>query len=299
MKDALPRFREPTYEDARLIPKLWACPSRSCEYSFANLMMWRHVYGTQIAEWNGAVYIRFGGEDSHYMAPCGGDFYEGAHVLKALCAQDQRPFLVFGYDENGMDRLESEFSSVKREEFPDEFDYLYRVSDLAELQGKKYHSKRNHIAAFSRKYDWHYETLCDNNVDAVHKLADRWHESREDADGTLAAENEAIHELLAHRTEIGLKGGVVFVGDEAVAFTFGAKLCADTFDTLVEKALPEYAGAYAVINREFAAHELGGFTYVNRENDVGSEGLRRAKQSYYPVMMVKKTLCTIEESLYA
>lgn len=296
MSALLPQFHEPTYEDARLIPTLWQCPSRVCEYSFANMMMWRKTYHTKIAEFHGAVYIRFGeGEDSHYMAPCGGDFHEGVQILKALCERDRRPLLVFGYDDEGMDRLSLEFRSVQREEFRDEFDYIYRVSDLAELPGRKYHGKRNHIAAFSRKYNWRYETLSDQNVTAVHTLADRWCSTRVDEDGSLAAENASIHELLEHRDEAQLKGGVLFVGEEAVAFTFGAPLCADTFDTLVEKALPEYADAYAVINREFAARELSGFTYVNRENDVGAEGLRRAKLSYHPVMLVKKTLCTVEE----
>ena len=92
---------------------------------------------------------------------------------------------------------------------------------------------------------------------------------------------------------MGIVGGLIRVDEKAVAFTFGSPLCADTFDTLVEKALPQYAGAYAVINREFAARALGDYIYVNRENDVGSEGLRRAKRSYHPVMMVKKTLCVL------
>ena len=87
---------------------------------------------------------------------------------------------------------------------------------------------------------------------------------------------------------------ILDVNGNVIAFTFGAPLTDDTFDTLVEKALTGYEKAYAVINREFARYTIAGYTYVNRENDVGVEGLRRAKLSYHPVALVKKILCTFE-----
>lgn len=297
----MPEFHAPTFADARCIPLLQQCPSRCCEYTFANLMMWRRHFGTEIAILDDTVYIRFADEGSYnYLAPAGGDFEQGVNTLKALCAREGHPLRVFGYDENGIDRLAALLPVIDRQEFEDEFDYLYRVSDLARLEGKKYHGKRNHIAAFSRAYNWTYEPLEERNADEVHALADRWCAARTaqsgDEDGALRDENTAIHELLHHREVTQLIGGVLRVDGQAVAFTFGAPLCADTFDTLVEKALPEYAGAYTVINREFAANALSAYTYVNRENDVGAEGLRRAKRSYHPAMMVKKTLCTIADT---
>lgn len=297
----MPEFRAPAFSDARYIPLLQQCPSRCCEYTFANLMMWRRHFDTEIATLDDTVYIRFNdGGRYTYLAPAGGDFERGVHTLKALCAREGHLLRVFGYDEDGMNRLGKLLPVVDRQEYEDEFDYLYRVCDLARLEGKKYHSKRNHIAAFSRAHDWTYEPLGGGNVEEVGALADRWCAARTaqsgDEDGALQDENAAIHELLHHREAVGLVGGVLRVGGQAVAFTFGAPLCADTFDTLVEKALPEYAGAYTVINREFAANALCGFAYVNRENDVGAEGLRRAKRSYHPVMMVKKTLCTIADA---
>lgn len=297
MSITLPEFRPPVWEDARWIPLLQKCPSRCCEYTFANIMMWRRHYQTEIALVDNTLFIRFQGEGPTYLAPTGDAFEEGVQTLRAFCSREGHPLLLFGYDEDAMDRLAATVPVADRQEFEDEFDYLYRVRDLARLEGKKYHSKRNHIAAFSRAYDWTYEPLSAENGDEVHRLADDWCTARTaqtgDADGALQDENEAIHELLHHREEVQLAGGLLRVDKKAVAFTFGAPLCADTFDTLVEKALPEYAGAYAVINREFAARALGSYTYVNRENDVGSEGLRRAKRSYHPALMVKKTLCTI------
>ena len=300
MSTTLPVFHKPTFGDVDCIPLMQVCPSRCCEYSFANMYMWRNLFNTEIARVGDAVYIRFSGEDEpNYLAPAGGDFLENLHRLEAVAAAEGHPLRIFGYDENGMDRLEAERTVLSREEFEEEFDYLYRVSDLATLAGKKYHGKRNHIAAFSREHEWVYEPLSAENVADIHSLADEWYTARValqgDGDGALLEEKNAIHDLLDHRDEVGIVGGLIRVGEKAVAFTFGCRLCADTFDTLVEKALPDYAGAYTVINREFAKNASSEYTYVNRENDVGSEGLRRAKHSYHPVMLVKKTLCTLGE----
>ena len=292
-------FHTPTYDDAAwCIPLLKAAPSRCCEYSFANMMAWREHFDTQVALVDGAVVVRFGGDLPHYLAPAG---EHGEQALETLF-QDARchgkPLFVFGYEDKDLERLASRYTVTSREEYRDEFDYLYRVEDLAQLAGRSYHAKRNHIAAFSREFAWKYEELCDENVAEVLACADTWYQQRAaaaaDEDGALLSENKAIHELLMHRRETELRGGLVRVNGAVVAFTFGAPLTGDTFDTLVEKALAGYEKAYAVINREFARCTIAEFTYVNRENDVGAEGLRRAKLSYNPVALVKKILCTME-----
>ncbi len=291
-------FHTPTYaEAAQCIPLLKQAPSRCCEYSFANMMMWREYFDTQIAYNDDAIVVRFGGEMPHYLAPAGGAAMQTLRGLYDDAVSREEPLHVFGYDEEDIRRLQNNFSIESRTEYRDEFDYLYLVEDLANLSGRKYHAKRNHIAAFSREYVWQYEELDDKNVVDVASAADAWYRQRVsaygDADGALSAENRAIHELLEHRRELELVGGLIRVEGKVAAFTFGVSLTDDTFDTLVEKALTPYDKAYAVINREFARNTLQGYTYVNRENDVGSEGLRRAKLSYYPVALVKKIMCTI------
>lgn len=291
-------FHTPTFADAaRCIPLLKQAPSRCCEYSFANMMMWREYFDTQIAYNDDAVVVRFGGEVPHYLAPAGSAAEQTLRALYDDALLRGEPLYVFGYDEDDIGRLWDEYTVESCTEHRDEFDYLYLVEDLANLSGRKYHAKRNHIAAFSKEYAWQYEELSDHNVADMLSAADMWYEQRVtaygDPDGALEAENTAIHELLSHRREIELAGGLIRADGRAVAFTFGAPLTDDTFDTLVEKALSPYDKAYAVINREFARNTLRGYTYVNRENDVGVEGLRRAKLSYYPVALVKKIMCTI------
>ena len=292
-------FHTPTYEDAAwCIPLLKAAPSRCCEYSFANMMAWRAHFDTQVALVDGCVVVRFGGEFLHYLAPAGQNTAQALATLYADARAQAKPLYVFGYEQEDIERLAKEYTISSCEEYRDEFDYLYRVEDLAQLAGREYHAKRNHIAAFSREYAWQYEVLQEENVAEVMRAADVWYQQRVasfgDADGALLAENEAIHELLAHREAVELSGGLIRVNGEVVAFTFGAPLTNDTYDTLVEKALVGYEKAYAVINREFARHTIAAYTYVNRENDVGAEGLRRAKLSYHPVALVKKILCTME-----
>lgn len=293
-------FHTPTYADLACRDRLLSAPLRCCEYTFANMMLWRRAFGTEIAQKDGMVLCRFtrGQNPPTYLAPVGGTAEQGLAWLREVAAEVGHPLRVFGYTDEMLAQLSDRVTVRERTEHPDEFDYLYRVEDLAQLPGRKYHGKRNHIAAFSRRYNWHYETLRAENAADVLAVADGWYahriEEAPDTDGALQSENEALHELLLHREEVRLVGGLIYVEQTPVAFAVGAPLCADTFDTLVEKALPEFGEAYAVINQQLAANELAAYTYVNRENDVGSEGLRRAKQSYHPVELVKKTLCTLE-----
>lgn len=292
-------FHTPTYDDAAwCIPRLKQAPSRCCEYSFANMMVWREHFDTQVALVEDAVVVRFGGDCPHYLAPAGKETRRALQVLYEDARAAGTPLYVFGYDDEALARLETQYRILARQEYRDEFDYLYRTEALATLAGREYHAKRNHITAFSRENAWCYEELCDDNAADVLWATDTWFHERVavcgDEDGALLAENRAVHELMVHRRETELRGGLIRVAGKVVAFTLGAPLTADTFDTLVEKALPGYEKAYAVINREFARHSIGDFTYVNRENDVGLEGLRRAKLSYRPTALIKKILCTIE-----
>jgi len=291
-------FHTPTFEDAaRCIPLLKQAPSRCCEYSFANIMMWRAYFDTQIAYTDDAAVVRFGGDTPHFLAPCGTGALRVLRELHDEAVAHGEPLYVFGYEDEDIQTLCETYTVTSCTEYRDEFDYLYRVEELAALAGRKFHAKRNHIAAFSKEYAWQYEELNDRNLTDVLQTADAWYEQRAavygDPDGALAEENRAIHELLQHRCAIELIGGLIRVDGRAVAFTLGSPLTADTFDTLVEKALSPYDKAYAVINREFARVSLQGYTYVNRENDVGVEGLRRAKLSYHPTALVKKIMCVI------
>ena len=116
-------------------------------------------------------------------------------------------------------------------------------------------------------------------------------------DGTLSVDKDESKLLLSNMRELNLKGGAIFVDDKVVAYTIGTAVNNNVFDIMIEKALPEYATAYAVINREFAANELSGYRFINREDDMGIDGLRKAKLSYKPVKILKKYVCSYKGKL--
>lgn len=284
-------FRELRAEDRQ-----WAAPlleqagNDACEYSFATLFMWRNHYQNQIAHQDGVLYVRSG---EAFLPPVGGDLREGIERLWARARNERIPFVLYGADAALAARMEEWFPhKFTVEASRPDFDYLYTSEDLAELPGKKYHSKRNHIAAFTREYPWTYEPLEESNIPDVIELSREWCRQKGNCeDRGLQSERCAIQEALGLRRELHIVGGLIRVNDRAVAFTFGSPINARTFDVQVEKALPDYGAAYTVINREFVARELRGYRYINRENDLGLEGLRRAKNSYHPAVLLEKYIC--------
>ena len=163
---------------------------------------------------------------------------------------------------------------------------------MAELSGKKYHSKRNHISTFSKKYNWEYKSIDKSLIPKVLECANNWYNENNDRmDKYMSFEREAVNVLLQNREVLQIRGGAILVDGDVVAFTLGSKINDDTFDIHIEKALKEFSEGYAVINREFAKNELSDFLYVNREDDMGLEGLRKAKLSYKPHLLIKKYIC--------
>ncbi len=281
-------FRPLRPEDA-----LWAAPLLTaserdgCEYSFTTAYMWSEHYGVRIARVGDVLVL---GSEQSLLPPVGNGWEE---VLCRLRDTAEKPLRLHGVDEAVLLRLKALFPGrVHAEESPDDFDYLYRTEDLATLPGKAYHSKKNHIAAFSRQYDWSYEPLSADNAADMMALSRAWCEEKGGCESSLGEEQCAIRRVLRDPERFSLSGGLVRVEGQAVAFTLGSPINERVFDVHVEKALSAYSGAYAVINREFAK-TLTAYELLNRENDMGIPGLRRAKESYRPTVLLKKYLVTI------
>ena len=289
-------FREPCVEDAAWMNGLLRESGfRSSEYAFTTLFMWRRFYHNRIAQIGNTLFIQSQeGNDRFFLLPAGGDMRENLMLLRDYAHEQGYPLRLFVTDAAWLPRLEAWFpDGFDTVPMRDEFDYLYAVEDLATLQGKKYHGKRNHINSFSQQYQWTYEPITDSNTRDVLEMAGEWCRQKGNCqDEALHSEKCAIREALAHRKELSLTGGLIRVDGRVAAFTFASPINSEVADIHVEKALPEYAAAYAVINREFAARELRGYRYINRENDMGIEGLRRAKKSYQPAVLLEKFLCT-------
>lgn len=290
------KFREPHVEDAAwAVPKLRNSGLIACEFSFTTIYMWRNYYQNQIARSGDFLFVRSGEVEPFYLLPVGGDLKEGIEILRRYENERGEMLILFGADEEIKAQIEGWFPGVfEWQPSPSDFDYLYHTDDLAELTGKKYHSKRNHIASFTAAYDWSYETIGEDNRGEALAMAKEWCRDRGNcADPGLKNEYDAIRESLAIPGELSLRAGLIRADGKVAAITMGSPINGEVFDIHVEKALPEYNGAYAAINREFAARELQGrYKLINRENDLGLDGLRRAKKSYYPVRILEKYLAT-------
>ena len=267
---------------------------QNCDYSFSNLYGWSKVYGTELAFHKGLMFVRFSNpsqERKAYLMPVGdGDLKEGLLDLqKDLLAQGEEHIIMMSVTNNALEELKDlEPAQIRDFTTRDYCDYIYSRKSLATLAGKKLQSKRNHINKFERLYpDWHYEEITDDNVRKCIALEGVWLENT-DTDDEKIREKKVVLDALQNREAIGLRGGCIMVGDRVVAFSLGMPVTADTFDVNIEKADTEYEGAFAIINREFARHIPEQYVFLNREEDLGVEGLRKAKLSYKPEYLLCK-----------
>lgn len=169
------------------------------------------------------------------------------------------------------------------------FDYVYRREDLANLSGRKYHNKRNLIAQCLNENDCTYESYSPEIIPDLQKMQSRWCKAR-DCGKTpgLCHEYLAINEMFQHGGEFDLAGGVVKIDGVIQAYAMGSKLNDNTAAIHFEKAMPEFKGLYQLINQWICQHEFQEFEFINREQDLGIEGLRKAKESYFPEHMITK-----------
>ena len=264
---------------------------RGCAFSFANLYIWGRQCAARVGN-DLLLFSHFGGKTMYPYPVCPGDPRPALDALMADARERGIPFRLTGLNRQDTEHLQ--------QWYPDQFvfhcgrdghDYVYTIEDLAELKGKRFQPKRNHINRFLAEYpDARILPLTDETLPDAKALADRWHQRRteeEDAGMELAALNRAF----SHWHELGMEGLVLYVDSQVVAMTMGSRLSGDTFDVHFEKADLDYQGAYAVINRAFARHireKYPEVRFLNREEDMGIEGLRKAKLSYHPHHMVEK-----------
>ncbi len=263
--------------------------------SFANIYLLRNKYSTKISRYKDFIIRKYSGKG----ARCGYTFPLGkGDVAKAL-AEIEKDAKECG------ERLQFAFVTEEQKEvlenaMPARFcyssdagdsDYIYLRSELASLSGKAFHKKKNHFSKFVRTYpDYKYYEIGACNIYDAQKVADAWYyEHLQDEDASQLAEYKAIKEALDNFEELGLIGGIIYVNDSPCAMTIASKINENTVDVHFEKAVGEYAlnGGYAAINKLFS-EKLDGVTGLNREEDIGIEGLRKAKLSYRPKIMLKK-----------
>lgn len=284
-------------------PYLSQAAHRGCAYSFANLYMWGRQCGTFVDGYL-ALFSHFSGR-SVYPFPAGqGDVKP---VLDALIADSHKrgiPFRLSGLTLAEKELLEGYYPGRFRFHCDrDGFDYVYDINDLADLRGRKFQQKRNHLHRFEDAYPGFYvKPLDETTLSACRNMTDNWYYRRamENPHEDLQMEQNALRRAYRHFRELKMEGLVLYAGNQMAAMTMGSFLTEDTMDVHFEKAVAEIPGAYAAINREFARYiraKYPNVQFLNREDDTGSAGLRKAKLSYQPHHMVEKywALLTVEE----
>jgi len=292
-----PQLKDLTLEDKSLCDQLFTrFPPVISEFTFTNLFIWRHAYQIKICRLqNFLCLLSEQGESSFFFPPIGeGDMiecYQG--LLQYLGGKTTLPRIV-RVPEAVVAQIDWKVSGVKAELDRSQCDYVYLTQDLIELKGRKYHRKRNHIKQFQEKYSYQYIPLTPEWIPQCLQLETEWCDLRHcEASPGLLNESSAIKEAFTHFEELGVKGGAILINGKVEAFTLGDPLNPETVAIHIEKANPAYEGLYPTINQTFLEYQWSGYTYVNREQDLGEEGLRKAKESYFPHHLVNKYIITL------
>lgn len=286
-------FRTPTLDDKERIDFFVSNSDQiGCDITFVNTYLWCERYDTRVAITENAYFKAYFSEGVPvgYAFPLTtGDIRTAIDmILEDARQRGVQPVIGLLNDRNTQIIRELYGDRVDIEEDRDAFDYLYLRSDLSNLSGKKYHAKRNHLSRFYRTYEnCSVEEITEKNFDDVISVAERWQEGSP-GDGEMTA----IRNALQHFDRLRMFGLVLYVDGRPVAMSFGSRINNEVCDVNFEKAV-EIDEAYAVINNEFAK-KYSTFTYLNREEDMGLDGLRKAKLSYHPYQMIQKNIATFQ-----
>jgi len=291
------KWKELGIEDEGIIQHYYDMePVRNCEFTYANNFLWAPFYDIQYAVVEDMLVFLSGEAGLSVSFPLGkGDLGKTVDVLTEFFKEKEMPFQMHLVSPAQFERLEKLYPGRFRIVYDrDSADYVYETERLISLAGKKLHGKRNHINRFKENYpDWIYEEISDENVEECIAMAKAWRRQNGCMEkGEKHNEFCVTLNALQYRERLGLRGGLVRAGGRVVAFSLGEPCGEDMFVVHIEKAFADVQGAYPMINQQFAEHEASCYKYINREEDTGEEGLRKAKLSYDPVFLMEKGLVT-------
>lgn len=292
-------FIKPRLEDREIFLKYINRENRmGCEYSFTNILLWSDKYNVTFCEYEDMLFLAsdIDTDNMAFAFPFTSDIKKAIEILKDYTKRQNRALYLYGISAKMKEQLENIFNDeFEFFEKRNSFDYIYNSSDLIELKGKKYHSKRNHINKFEEK-QWEYQKITKENIDECLKMNEEWCIQNDVInDKSKQDEQDVIKRCFKYYDELNLVGGLIKQEGKTVAFSFGEKLNDDTFVVHVEKAFSSVQGAYPIINRELVKNEAFNFKYINREEDLGIEGLRKAKLSYKPAILLEKYEALLKE----
>ena len=293
-------FHPVTIEDKAWVqPLLFAEALPLSSYSFTSLFCWQHVYQQEICPFENRLMVRAKTDQgSAYLWPAGsGDPVPALKALEADAAARGEPFRLVAVLEEYRPVLEQLYGdAVEISDTPDTYDYLYDINRLADLPGKKLHAKRNHINRFRQNCpEGEFLPITAADIPDCLALDRAWYEEHlgtqgEERDESLYMERAAMVTALNYFTELGMEGGLIRCNGTLLAFTMGSLLTPTVFDVNFERAMADFQGAFPMINQEFSKWIRDNYpqvAFIDREEDAGSPGLRKAKQSYGPDRMTR------------
>lgn len=267
------------------------CCRQLCDFSFGNLYTWSAAEHTELAVCDSFLFLRstFNGVTS-YAFPWGkGDISKALQTIVDDARERESDLSFYCVTEEQLPYLEKFFGNrlVVREQ-RDYFDYIYLSENLSLLKGRKLHSKKNHVNSFMKKFTYTVEDITEDNLKECLEFSHRWHMQNESTQ-QLEAERQVIDCAFSKFGKLNYRGIIIRVGGDIVAYALGEPMAdGKTFCVHFEKASPDFPQAYAAVNKLFADRLTGEFIYINREDDAGVEGLRKAKLSYQPEYLLKK-----------
>ena len=277
-------------------PLLAAADLDGCHQNFTNLFAWSEIYNYRVAQVADYLVVKGGytNKTPGYFYPAGrGDLKPVIEAMLQDAADCGHKFAFVGLAPENITVLDSLFpGKFNYTLMQDSADYVYLLDKLVNLKGNKLHSKRNYINRFKKYDNWSFELINPDNLGECWEMNEKWCKANGCYDNDqLEKELCAVRRCFEHYEGLGLEGGLLRLDGMVIAFTMADRLNSKTYDIHIEKAFGEIPGAYQMINREFAAYiqeKHPDIIYVNREEDMGLEGLRKAKLSYYPDKMEEK-----------
>ena len=265
-------------------------PLEASEYTFTNMFAFRDTYNFKLSMQRDNLIILKSAEPVSMFCPAGstgitdvlGEMFDylSGHGEDACLERVPEGFVN--------EYLMNDVKFIVEEE-RDHFDYVYDVKELIELKGRKFHDKKNKVNKFRNNYEYEYSSMTPQLIEECLEFEEYWCEEREcEKYYGLHKERCAILEMLKNFDLLNIKGGIIRIDGKIAALTLGEKLLRDTFVVHIEKAHTKIPGLYQAINQEFLMHEARDCRFVNREQDLGIQGLRASKMSYNPVSFVKK-----------
>ena len=289
-------FKAVTLLDKEWIDQHVMCENvPSADYNFGNMFIWDEHYRQLVCSFGERTLtkVRLHGEPA-FVFPIGcGPLRPAMEAIREYAAAKDYPLILRGVTEAHREQLEAEypgrFTFCEEERWAD---YIYEAERLATYAGKALHGKKNHCNRFEAEHEWSFVPLTRENIPACLRMLDDWtEENAERLDKSIVYEHDAIERAFTHYEALGLEGGVLYADGKLMGFSFGEMASLDCFDVHVEKADISVNGAYPMVCREMVRMAMRlhpGLKYINREDDMGLESLRRSKQSYKPAFLLKK-----------